>query len=525
MKVWTKVLIGLVIVSMLGLFGWKVAAPFIAKHVQKRMSDAKATKGKIIIAVDDWVGYFPLRSQRLKKEMLNEGYLVECVPDNADYKARMKALAEDSVNLAVCTVDAFVLNGAPEGYPGYIVSVIDESKGGDAIVAYADEIGSLDALRNNVTKKVAFTPDSPSHHLIKVAGVDFDIPLFRSKSSGLLIHSKDSADALGKLKRREVSVATLWQPQVSKALEIKGVVKLLGSEKTDHVIVDVLLANRQTMNSRPEIVSLLLQSYFRVLKHYLNEPKELERDIAAELKVDEVSAASMVKGVSWVNLTDNARTWFGVAGTQVSGSRPERVLADTIDAAVSVLRQVGDFDRNPLPDSNPLMLTKSDFIADLYGTAVKSGFANVGGEESKGLQGHSGTFNPLTDEQWSRMQDVGTLKVEPIKFQSGTDEITLEGKEAIDLIAGKMKRYPNFRIGVRGHSDVRGDQDANKEISLARAQSVARYLEVTHGIDAQRLRAEGLGGTKPLPRVPGESDRSYGYRLPRVEIVLLLDPF
>lgn len=525
MKRVTKLTLWTVVFALVGLFGWKLAVPYVHQRIQRHLSDARATKGRITIAVDDWVGYFPLRSQRLKQEVFEESYLVNCVNDGADYKIRMKALASGSVDLAVCTVDAFVLTGAAENYPAYFVAVIDESKGGDAIVAYSDQVASLDALRNNFTKKIAYTPDSPSEHLLKVAGVDFDIPLLRSKSSALKIPAKSSADSLEKLARHEVSAAVLWEPQVSKALQLKGAVKLLGSEKTEHVIVDVLLVSQQTLRNRPEIVSVLLRDYFRVLKHYRDEPRDLERELADELHVDQASAAQMIKGVSWVGLTDNARTWFGVPSARVSGSRPEHVLAETIDSVVSVLRQVGDFDRNPLPDGNPLVLLKSDFIDDLYGSALKSGFTNVGGHVDDARNAREGVFAMLSDAQWSGMREVGTLQVDPIKFQSGTEELTMEGKEVIDQIAAKIKRYPNFRIGVRGHSEVRGDAEANRELSLARAEAVSKYLEVAHGIDANRLHADGLGGTRPLPRLPGEGDRAYGYRLPRVEIALLLDSY
>jgi outer membrane protein OmpA-like peptidoglycan-associated protein/ABC-type nitrate/sulfonate/bicarbonate transport system substrate-binding protein len=520
MKTTTKLIIWLFIVSLVGIGGWKFVRPHVTKFFQKRISDAKATKGRINIAVDDWVGYFPARSKRLKKEMLEKAYLVDCQNDNADYPARMKHIADGAVNMAMFTVDADVLNGAALSYPGLIITVIDESKGGDAIVAYTNEVASLDDLRNNVTKKIAFTPDSPSAHLIKVAGVDFDIPFFRAKNSSLKVLANGSDDAFTKLKKHDVSIAVLWEPQVSKALAMPGIGKLLGSERTSHVIVDVLMVNKDFMVSHPEIVTEFLRTYFHVLKYYSDNPSDLVKELADEQHVDQASAATMVKGVSWVNLTENAREWFGVESAQLAGSIPHHALTDTIDGVVGVLRQVGDIDHNPIPDENPLMLTKSDFIADLFASAVKVGF-DVNSQRSGGVA----QFAALSDDQWLKMKEVGTLKVEPIKFQSGTDELMLEGKEAIDQIADKMKRYPNFRIGVRGHSDIKGDADANRELSLTRAQAVARYLEVTYGIDENRVHAEGLGGTKPLSRVPGESDRAYSYRLPRVEVVLLMDTY
>jgi hypothetical protein len=50
---------------------------------------------------------------------------------------------------------------------------------------------------------------------------------------------------------------------------------------------------------------------------------------------------------------------------------------------------------------------------------------------------------------------------------------------------------------------------------------VVQYLIAVHAIAPDRLHAEGQGASQPPPRKPGESERAYRYRLPRVEFVLL----
>jgi len=39
------------------------------------------------------------------------------------------------------------------------------------------------------------------------------------------------------------------------------------------------------------------------------------------------------------------------------------------------------------------------------------------------------------------------------------------------------------------------------------------------------MKAKGYGGEQPLPQLAGDSRRSYNYRLPRVELVLVTDKF
>jgi outer membrane protein OmpA-like peptidoglycan-associated protein len=54
---------------------------------------------------------------------------------------------------------------------------------------------------------------------------------------------------------------------------------------------------------------------------------------------------------------------------------------------------------------------------------------------------------------------------------------------------------------------------------------VAGHLLNTFNIDANRIRAVGFGASQPLPRLPDESDRAYGYRLPRVEVALVAEQY
>ena len=110
--------------------------------------------------------------------------------------------------------------------------------------------------------------------------------------------------------------------------------------------------------------------------------------------------------------------------------------------------------------------------------------------------------------------------MEAISFRRGTADLAYEGKLELDRLAERLSHYPNFRVLVRGHSGIRGEPRANLQLSQERAEAVARYLMVTYGIDANRLRTLGYGSSRPLPRLPGESDRAYGYRLPRVEVTL-----
>jgi outer membrane protein OmpA-like peptidoglycan-associated protein len=56
-----------------------------------------------------------------------------------------------------------------------------------------------------------------------------------------------------------------------------------------------------------------------------------------------------------------------------------------------------------------------------------------------------------------------------------------------------------------------GNQEANKQLSLRRAQSVVNYL-IQHGIDSKRLTAVGYGKEKPVV-VDDALSRQYNFLL------------
>ncbi|MHC1725223.1 MAG: phosphate ABC transporter substrate-binding/OmpA family protein [Syntrophobacteraceae bacterium] len=496
--------------------------PYFEEREQRSTSDAREIKGNIRVAVDNWIGYFPLCSPELKKRMRQHGWNLVCEDDQADYAKRMKRLKDGEIDLAVATVDSFLLNGAPKGFPATIVAVIDESQGGDAIVARKDAVSSLNALRGRTDIKVAYTPNSPSHHLLKAAVEHFDVPELLPPG-GRQVTTQGSEEALKRLISGKAQVAALWEPDVSRALSQDGIVKLLGTEDTKRLIVDVLLAGREFSKNKPEAVKLLLANYFMILKSYRENLKLLEEHVIAATKLSPDVVASMLKGVAWVSLNDNCEQWFGISAP---GSQREEFLITTIESAVQILIHNRDFTESPVPAGDPYRLTQSQFVEDLY----LKGIAGFTGPKAASVKAESGSlleaaFPTITADAWAALQEVGTLKTDPVVFQSGTAELSFQGKMEIDKAVEKLRHYPNFRVIIKGHTSTEGDPEANKVLSRERSEAVARYLQVTYNVDPNRLFAVGYGGEKPLPQNPGEAIRSYRYRLSRVELVLVREVF
>ena len=528
MQTHSKAAVTLVVLGIVGILAYKFLLPLIEESQQKETSDAKAIKGKIIIGIDNWIGYFPLCSQEMRKRMRRSGYNLQCEDDSADYKTRMRRLDAGELHFAVATIDSYILNASKLNYPGTIVTVIDESKGGDAIVGWQDKLKNLDALKVRDNYKIAFTPNSPSEHLLKSLAVHFDVPNLLGTNKQWRVETNGSEDALKNLLDKKVDAAVLWEPDVSRALQNKNIVKLLGTEDTNKLIVDILIVNRKFSQREPETVAVLLNQYFHTLKYYRDNPQQLTQDAAEHTNLELPVIKTMLAGVDWISLSQNSLLWYGTASL---GSAPIEGLADAIESTAQILIDHGDYTSNPIPDGDPYRLINSQFVNDLFNSGYDTpSFAQGNSAQNKdaatGANAENSLARPfvkLTATQWNALREIGTLKIRPIVFQSGAEALTYDGKAELDKAVENLKHYPNFRIVVKGHTGLRGDPKANKTLSQDRAEAVARYFNVTYGIDINRLRPIGLGSSQPLQQKPGESTRAYNYRLPRVELFLVTE--
>ena len=495
-------LLGLLIVGAV-FFG----LPLLNKHQSITTSDGGATKGRILIGKDSFIGYFPLCSKRMQTRMLAEGYELVCV-DEPDFAKRFAKLQSGELPIAVGTLDPYLLKGG--AYPGVIPIVIDASHGGDAIVARQSVVANLDQLKTKPNLRIAFTPDSPSDHLLKAAAVHFDIPWLRDRRGGWPAETVSSAEALKLLVAGSTDVAVLWEPDVSVALAQGGMVRLLDTSQTENLVVDALFVGRDYAQANKAVLDLFLTSYFKTLKEYRDHPELLEQEVIAEQKLPVAQVREMLKGVRWYSMQENATFWFGLGA---SGSLPNFGLKDAIENTIHILTDYGSITGNPLPDGDWRRIVLSEPLARLYAANV------LGTDTSKG--DIAPTFPPLDEKGWGKLTPVGTLKIRPIVFQSGKSELSLGDKEEIDAIMLDLQNYPRFRILVEGHTKPGGNEADNVSLSSARAQAVMTYLIVAHSIDANRVRAQGMGSSQSLTQEPGETYRAFMDRLARVDIHLM----
>ena len=109
------------------------------------------------------------------------------------------------------------------------------------------------------------------------------------------------------------------------------------------------------------------------------------------------------------------------------------------------------------------------------------------------------------------------LVLEGILFETGSATLEAESGPRLDLVVEYMTHRPSTRLRIAGHTDNVGDPARNQALSEDRAEAVRDYL-VSHGVDAGRVEAVGLGDTQPVASNDTEEGRRENRRIEAIEL-------
>lgn len=96
-----------------------------------------------------------------------------------------------------------------------------------------------------------------------------------------------------------------------------------------------------------------------------------------------------------------------------------------------------------------------------------------------------------------KMEAGVKITLENILFETGSSKLKKSSFEPLDKFAELLRKNPEIRIEVSGHTDNVGKAEMNKRLSRARAKSVRDYL-VKQGVEAERMDYAGYGMEQPV---------------------------
>lgn len=104
-----------------------------------------------------------------------------------------------------------------------------------------------------------------------------------------------------------------------------------------------------------------------------------------------------------------------------------------------------------------------------------------------------------------RLKERLIIKTEPIYFDYDLWYIRKESKPILNRVIELMKKYPEMVVEIGSHTDNRGDDKYNMDLSSHRAESTKEYF-INQGVAKERIIAKGYGETVQIIKCePSES--------------------
>lgn len=483
---WIVLLVGIVVLAIVVSIAWKYfAAPAIEEKKaaeEKQQAEAEMFQGEnVLIATESFAGHAAFRSPEFN------GYLAEknlhaVIMDQPDYNERMSALASGKIHMAVMTIDStLVVGNKSDSYPGLITFVVAESRGADGVVSFKKIIPNVEAL-NRPDAQIVLTPDSPDETLTRqmISGM---LPVLNGTEKWLM--PANGADEVYRQLRRDNGTVprayVLYEPALSRALEVEGVHLIYDSSNIPSTIMDVLVVNRRYLEAEPIKVLQVTEAYFRALYYHTSKPDGIVQLLLADGKQtgdmpSEAQARRMAQGILFKNCMENY-AHFGIVPVDVSRGLPR--LDTVIGQIARLLQKTGKLDG----------YTRAGREQELYTTQILASMHQQnflpGEGQAENMRGNT-DLPALSEDQWKTLVIVGTMDAQTIDFRRGQAEPSTQGKRDLEDIAQRITAWPNFYLEVIGHARAEGDPEANKRLAFNRAQAVGNQLLLL-GINPNRV--------------------------------------
>jgi len=167
-----------------------------------------------------------------------------------------------------------------------------------------------------------------------------------------------------------------------------------------------------------------------------------------------------------------------------------------------------DYDKFEDEDGCPDLDNDKDKILDVADSCINEPETYNGVKDEDGCPDHG----PVIDDG-SKL-----VILEPINFEYNQAVIKRDSYPILDAVVASLQGYEDIQlVEVAGHTDERGNDDYNLDLSNRRAAAVVKHL-IDKGVDPKRLESQGYGETQPILK---ESTQKAWAKNRRVEFLIL----
>lgn len=219
--------------------------------------------------------------------------------------------------------------------------------------------------------------------------------------------------------------------------------------------------------------------------------------------------------------TGDGSCYVNIPGRTASTAPYDFALA--FDAAPELPRLNSDFIRNYFKhNARYLLARRSDASGTHYVSLTiaeageRGNFAFIRVIQTKAMEQDKISF-VSADQMKQAIASDGRISLYGIQFDFDSDAIRPDSKPTLDEIARLLGGDAGLRLAVVGHTDAKGGDTYNRDLSQRRAAAVVARL-MAAGIDPTRLQPRGTGASEPVASNDDEAGRAKNRR---VELVRL----
>lgn len=377
------------------------------------------------------------------------------------------------------------------GHDGRAVLIVDNTQGGDAVIAKDPAIQKIEDLAD---KKVALLQFTPSHGML-IDAVENSSLTARKKQSvkSIFVNAEEgTAGVRAAFESGNVDGAVLWDPDLSLALRVPGSHVVYSTATATNLIFDVMVCDQRYLKE-PANEAPFQNFVAGWLKGVDVSEKNPDEAVDALVKTEEMFQLiekqegrpfirGLLKNLDWTGLSDNVRI-LGLAG---GTNHYERVYRQ-FDG---IYRSLG-----ALANPNSPVINPSESFDYRFVKALQS-------KDSAATQAAAVPQYQFSEAERAKVETAAkTTVTKPVtvNFGTGSAELTKRAQKTIDEeMVPMIENNGSAYFEVSGNTDSTGARATNMKLSKQRAQGVVDYLVAQWEFPRQRFTVSGNGPDKPI---------------------------
>ena len=283
------------------------AAALLAGAAILALAGSASAADTIRILCPTWPGFAPVHAARDLGYFKEEGLEVE-IKFEDDRANVMAAYERGDIEADMRTVGEHQGRPRDETTPGVIIGTIDQSLGGDGVIADASINSAADLKGKTIAAEINIPARLILQLKLKAAGLAF---------SDLQIKDIATADTVAVFSDSSIMAVATYEPYMSQAVKSSGRAGskvLFSSKDTPGLITDIISVRREDLAANPEKYRKFLRGIYRAIDYANKEPDKFAELVAPNFNLTATDIKDILaSGVKYTPY-EQASEYLGKAG-------------------------------------------------------------------------------------------------------------------------------------------------------------------------------------------------------------------